>query len=362
MPLVRGNIFVLLQALVEDPVASFNKLAKKIGISPSTARELYKRLLREKYISLVFAIVNYPALEREIVAALITSPPQKWPLLESSLDEFFYIRSRARCIGSVSGIHAFFAIPSGSLPYLREFLESLRDLGLMESYKLITPASRWFYSEPDFTIFDPLTFTWKADWKSWKEMLTSLQPEHIGAPSPSILSELTLSDLKIIDILSIDARVKKSEVAKFAGLKSYELSRRLKFLHEKKVILKYRVSLGSRFLANLVNIAINAECSSKFTRLIAAAVKKLPYQSTFIPTKEGFLLYILMPSKDFIDLSAVLQEYCNRLEVTWLDYKHSKLWNIAFESYKEGKWDSSYEFMVEKPLEAIRRNISTIKI
>ncbi|RLE82660.1 MAG: hypothetical protein DRJ51_00825 [Thermoprotei archaeon] len=355
--LVKARYIQLLNALVKNPTASFNQLAKVLGVSPSTVRNAFNTLVSEEYISLIYAIVNYPAIQREIVATFIEAPSKTWPVLERALDEFFYLRTRARCIGVISGVHAFFAIPTGTLPYLREFLDTLKDLNLLGSYNILTPATKWFYSEPNFTVFDKEDFTWNVNWIEWKNLISTVEPEVIEVPSRSLMDRLTLADFKILDRLTIRARISKTELARFAGLKSYELSRRLKFLHGNKVILKYRVALGAKFLERLTNLAINAKCSSKTTRRLAAAFKTLPYQSTFIPTKEGFLLYTLIPSKDFINLSAILHDYCDRIEVAWLDYRHSKVWNIAYEAYRDGKWDSSYEFMVEQPLRNIREKL-----
>jgi len=355
---MRINLLDILNILIKDPTASFNKIAKKLSLSPTTVKKAYNKLISENLISSVYALVNYPAIDREMVSVFIKSHVRKWNMLENALDGHFYLRSRVRCIGSVAGIHAFFAIPKGTLPYLREFLEGLRNMNLLEDYTLVTPASKWFYSEPDLKYFNSKTFTWNIDWNKIRETYENVEPEIISGSDKSVMDKLTLADFKIIDRLTVNARIRKKELAKFAGLKPYELSRRIKFLHREKVILKYRVSLGPRMIEHLSGFAVNAKCNGLITRKIAAFFKTLPFQSTFIPTKDGFLAFILMTSSAFIQLSSLLYENCTKLDISWLDYRYSKLWNIAYEAYKDGKWNMDYDFMVTKPLETIKQKIT----
>jgi hypothetical protein len=48
----------------------------------------------------------------------------------------------------------------------------------------------------------------------------------------------------------------------------------------------------------------------------AEAIKRLPFQSTLVPIKDGFILQIALPSIDLPHLGRILQRYCDEVRVT----------------------------------------------
>jgi len=116
----------VLKALVEDPIASISKLSRIAEISPVTTKKVLEGLYKKRYIGNVVANINYPAVNLELVYAVLSSDPQNWDLVEKIIDKFIYRYHRVRCLGAVNGHWIIFHIPKGSYPNLREIDEAKR--------------------------------------------------------------------------------------------------------------------------------------------------------------------------------------------------------------------------------------------
>ncbi len=343
----------VLQSLVEDPIASISKLSRMAEISPVTTKKILEKLYKNGYIGNVVANVNYPTINLELVYAVLSSNPQNWDLIEKIIDAFIYRYHRVRCLGAINGHWIIFNIPKGTYPNLREVLEAMRNRGLINNYETYEPTTKWIYAEPDFSKFNTELKMWKVNWDLLDKVYEEVSPIEPESFPPAVLDRLDKHDFMILDMITYDARVSGKELSEYTGLKPYEVSRRLKFLRESRVIEGYRVLLGVSFLDKLINAIIYAECSTTETAKIAGIIKLLPFQATFIPTKKGFILYILIGSDGFTKLASFLQSKCRKLLVSWGDYRFSDRRNLVCEAYVDRGWNSTREFMVEPVLKAL---------
>jgi len=229
----------------------------------------------------------------------------------------------------------------------------MRRKGLINNYETYEPTTRWIYTEPDFSKFNTEQGIWHVNWEMLDRVYETIEPLEPKSFPPAILDRLNKHDFMILDMVTYNARVSGKELAEYTGLRAYEVSRRLKFLRESGVIEGYRVLLGVSFLDKLINAIVYAECSTTETAKIAGIIRLLPFQATFIPTKKGFILYILIGSDGFTKLASFLQSKCRKLMVSWGDYRFSARRNLVCEAYADHGWNATREFMVEPVLKAL---------
>jgi len=349
----------VLAALGERPLGSVSWLSERVGISPSTLSKRLSRLAEMNVLErrgFVSAQVCYSSVGLELVAAFMQAPPQRWMLIEEACDAHPYTRYRIRCMGAVNGIFAVFAVPSGTLCLLLQFLDALEREGTITNYHLQTPMNKWIYTEADFRLYEVQTSSWKFDWKRWEEFMEGGEYPPLQKQPPSVLSQMNRDDMRILRLLSIDARRERKRIAEEVGIPAYQLSRSLKFYRESQVVDAYRIVFGPLVLG-LVAVAI-FECKSsvEVTEKVAFAASKLPFQSTFVPTQSGFILYSTIPAADFPKLATVLQGHCSSVNIMWGDYSTSmRYWfDNEVSNFQENTWRADREFMVSDVLEKLK--------
>ena len=171
-------------------------------------------------------------------------------------------------------------------------------------------------------------------------------PTPIG-PARSVLHRLDSADMRILRQLSKDSKRKSRLIAEAAGVEPYHLSRRRKVMEKMGVIPGYRVLAGMHLLQLTSHAIIKCKCSIDTTNRVAAAVKMLPFQSTFIQTLEGFVLYTTTTAMDFPILATILLKQCESARISWCDYRSSRRYWFYDESFKDGVWNTDHSYMVD---------------
>jgi len=348
----------ILVALGERPLGDYKWLSNRVAISYSTLLKKLSKLVDSNILwgqGYVSAQINYSSVGLEFVAIFIEAMLENWTKIEKVCDLHPYIRYRIRCLGSVNGFLALFAVPVGTVSLLLRFLDELIKAGIIVKYSLHTPMNRWAYTEYNFNFYDIESGTWKFDWNNWQKSIEDTPAPPLRKYPPSVLSQMNEEDMQILRQLSINARMERKIIAKTVGIPPYQLSRRLRFYAENQVIDAYRIIFGSAILGLTTSALFECRDSVSVTEKFALAVPKLPFQSTFFPTQNGFILYVAIPASDFPIIATILQKYCSSVKIMWCDYSASmRYWfNDAPGSFRCGEWVSSREFMVTDVLDKL---------
>ncbi|MFQ6074593.1 MAG: Lrp/AsnC family transcriptional regulator [Candidatus Bathyarchaeia archaeon] len=352
----------ILVALGENPLGSISWLSKRVGIAPSTLSKRLSRLVdmrifeRPGYVS---AQVCYSSVGLELAAVFIQASPEHWALMEKACDLHPYTRYRIRCMGAVNGFFVMFAVPRGTVSLLLQFLDALARKGVITNYHLQTPINKWAYTEADFRLHDAKTGLWRFDWDEWEARMDVEEPSPLRLYPPSVLEKMDEVDMLILRRLSIDARMERRLIAKAVGVRPYQLSRRLKFYEENQVIDSYRIVFGPVILGMLTVALFEGKCPVDVTEKIAFAVSELPFQTTFVPTQSGFILYSVIPATGFPNLAAALQRRCASVNVMWGDYTTSmRYWfDNEVSNFREGAWVVDRDFMVVNVIDGLKLGV-----
>jgi len=348
----------ILQALIENPLGSIKKLSGDADLSPPTFKKRLERLIergvlqRKGYVS---AQICYPAVGLELVAVLSECNPQGLLLMEKVCDLHPYTRYRARCLGATNGIFMMFALPHGTLGNLIQLMDALSREGAVVRYRIQTPINKWIYSEPDLRLYDPNENTWSFDWQKWSNTMEYSSPPRLERFPPSVMDRINKADIRTLRILSIDARRSRKEIAEDVALQPYELSRRLNFFRENRVIDRYRIILGLRQFGHLTGALFEGRASVEATERIAYAVSQLLFQSTFVPTQSGYILYSMIQASDFPMLAMELQRQSRSVDVMWCDYASTMRYWFDNEpsNFTVQGWRADKEYMIGDVLQKL---------
>lgn len=340
----------ILTALGREPLGTVQGIGRSTGMTSATVSIRLKKLRQTGALFSVSAQLAYATLGLEPVVTFIEAPFKSLSRLEMLFDRHPYTRYRVRCIGYYNGLYGLFAVPEGALPMLRDFLDELKG-GVITDYRLDTPTNGWAYSEVDYNPYDMIKDQWGFDWARWE---ASLEGVDIAAPLPklpvSMLRRLDVKDLRILEQLTIDARRKGKRIAADIGITPYHFTRRMQFLNDNRVLDSYRVIVDKGVSRLVTTFMFLCHCGVDETKRFAAAFTALPFQSTFIPTHQGFFVQASIPPLDLPILGSVLQQHCDKVESLWSDYRSSMRYYFWPGAYRDGSWDDSHEFMVGKVL------------
>ena len=339
----------ILTALGKEPLGTVQDIGQKTGMTSATISIRLKKLRQIGALFSVSAQIAYTAMGLEPVVAFMETPFRNLARLEVLLDKHPYTRYRVRCVGYFNGLYGLFAVPVGSTTTLLGFLDELKR-GVVTDYRLETPTSGWAYSELDYGTYDLEKDIWSFDWSSWEGALDEVPFSDLPKLPPSLLKRLDLKDLRILEQLTIDARRKGKRIAADLGITPYHFTRRMQFLEDNHVLDSYRVIVDKGVSKLVTMFMFLCHCGEAETRRFHAAFQSLPFQSTLIPTRNGFFLQASIPPMDMPILGSVLQQRCEKVECLWSDYRSSMRYFFWPGAYRDGRWDDTHDFMVEKVL------------
>ena len=283
-----------------------NVLSKEAEMTTTTFSKRMRQLYDEGILISISAEVSYSSVGLEQFYFFIETPFEAIAIVEKALDLHPYTRFRVRCLGETNGHFAMFAVPTGSLPLLLEFFEEIAEMGLIKGYTYDVSISSWAHTETDFTFYDVDDDSWSFDW-GWWEVNFPEAPSPLQ-DTPSVFSYMDDRDMRILRQLTIDARDKKRYIADRAEVPNYHLTRRIRFFDDNNVIDAYRVIVHRNASRLFSTLLFECGCPISVTERFHHAVGELPFQSTQIPTKDGFLLQTSLPSLDMPKLGSILQK------------------------------------------------------
>lgn len=343
----------ILDALSSEPLATIQRLAHLSKISPHTCKRRLSTLLERRIFLRVAARVNLAGVDLESIPVLASVPPSQLAFAEKACDLHAYTRYRTRCFGSTNGLFILFGIPRGTEFQLIKFFDGLRSRGVVNDYQISSLIADPAYHEQKLSAYDPQTDNWHFDWARWSQLLDSEpRKEPLRKPSESLLSKLDMRDLGILRLLTMDARKEGKLIAKELGVPEYHVSRRTKFISENHLVSGYEVHVGRRLYRFSPAALLKCSCTLEVTRKIAWAITDLPFQSSLFPTREGFILYVGLPTPGFTEMANVILRHCEKVELMWTDYDTSMRYFFDDSPFLPDKnqWNTEERFLVEEPL------------
>jgi len=340
-----------LSALCAEPLGTFQRLAAAAGMSVQTFRKRIAALSDSKVLLRVGARTSPSALGLQNTPVFATVPFNKLQFVEKACDLHPYTRYRGRCLGSTNGLFLLFGIPPGMDFQLAEFLDELVHLDLMKEYRILSSTAEPIYTNPDLSTYQFNSDVWRFNMKKWAGELGS-HKEELQPPAVSVLSKLDLRDLRLVRELTIEARKEQKLLARKLSVPEYYVSRRLKFMSENRVIPSYEVFLGRGLFRFAPGALFDVRCDLNATRIVASGVKVLSFQTSMLPTKEGFILFTSLPTTFFTEMGSALLKHCSDVRMMWTDYDSSMRYYFDEAPYLEGtgQWNTNRDFAIDNPL------------
>jgi len=350
----------VLEALSEDPLASFDTLGKTSGLSQSAALKRVKKLVANGFLGKEFvrAQINYAAVGLETVIVFVEAGPASWKELEAACDAHPYTQFRIRVMGATNGFMLTFSIPLNGRSLLLEFLDGLRARGIISSFSVHLPVSYAGHSETRFSLFDPITNKWNFNWEAWEAEIEGA-PSTRSLMSTSVLHELDQTDIAILRALSMDSRAEKKGVAEKIGIKDYEMSKRLRFIEESKLVSFYRIVHETGILGIAMTVVLKCKASLEYSGRVLNAAAKLPFQGIVYPLEDGFVILANMPPGEVTSLATLMQKHCESISLMWGDYSSSMKYFFDNEPSNFGAkgWITDRQYVVEAPLKSLSQTM-----
>jgi hypothetical protein len=113
-----------------------------------------------------------------------------------------------------------------------------------------------------------------------------------------------------------------------------------------------------RNVVGLLNeVILKCKCSQRVTESIAAAIGEQPFQSTFFPMPDGFILVMAVPPSTVQTLSTAMQQYCDSVELVLCDYTSSLRYyfdNEPSNFLAPHQWNSDRAYMLDSVVDKIK--------
>jgi len=349
----------VLSALCADPLASYLRLHELTGVGVQSCKRRMISLSDASILLRVGARVDLSALGLQVSPVLASVPFAKVRMVEKACDLHPYTRHRVRCLGSTNGLFMIFGIPIGTELQLTEFFDALKGLGLVDNYRILRTTAEPVYRNADFSFYDPQSDDWRFKTRNWDRRLNSDRSRELHQFAPSVLSEVDLRDLKLLRLLTEDARRPQKLLSKELRVPEYHISRRMRFILENGIVPSFEVFLGRKLFRFAPGALFEANCSLETTRAIAAGLRKLPFQASLFPTGDGFLFYCGLPTALFTEIGTVILERSKAVNMMWTDYDNSCRYYFDETPYveKTGQWRADRQFLVNEPLSSLKEKL-----
>jgi len=364
---VNVNKLKLLFALQDDPMAPAATLARKVGITPPTARAWLEDLQRKRVYGGVHANLRARRIGLELDDFILRVDSYDSLLkVEQFCEEHPYTSYRARVFGGEKqGIMLQFRQPEEAKTHLLTAFDEMERQGLVREVREIPTLAAEYgskYTRPKFSAWDEERMAWRFDWKKWwNRRLRQANSDQTDTTSFKPLS-LDMMDAKLLEQITRNARRKNTEIIEAMGYRKDEpgiqqkVSSRLKVL-ERKVVEEYRVFI-EWFHFDVYNTPfIMARADEEVTDNLIRRLSQggFPFGSSIRKTRNGFVWSARLPAAHVSELIALVWSIAKSYEVLMIDYKHSVVYGLWSEAFDEDTrwWKTSKSFCCDEPLKAI---------
>ncbi|HUU77933.1 MAG TPA: Lrp/AsnC family transcriptional regulator [candidate division Zixibacteria bacterium] len=355
----------VLIALQENPLATYDWLAERVGLVKSLIFGILKKLSAgAEPLFRVIAQTNLLTLDQESVDILVqANSEEKLQLIEKLCYEHPYTSYGARCFGNTNGMQIQFTIPKGTSSLIHELFNKLQNKKLIDNF-IILPFtdSHPIYSTPNVDYWNSENHKWEFNWGEWFNLTMKKQiPKEIEGETGSAKKWLTRGDIAILKEVSRNARRKNLELIDILKKDGYDFSpqtfsRRLKTI-KSECISEYRVLLNPSYFELYSAVLIYGTGSKDELLELQSKMqqKPVPFSSTFKIAENHLYWYLHLPPTHLSDLLYHLRKKLNELHFNHIDYVRSRtflLWPPTFDE-ETHEWRKDKAFIVDNVLNTL---------
>lgn len=360
--LTQKHLSVLI-ALQENPLATYDWLSRRVGLSKSIVFGIIQDLSshRQQYFSVV-ANTNLWNLGLENIDILVEADKEtKLQFVEQLCYEHPYTFYRARCFGDINGLLVQFNIPIGTRPLLHEIFEICQEKKLIDAFTFLPFEDvQPIFSAPNVDHWNPITSSWSFDWEEWfkKKVKTTspTQPKEEQGVAKKWLNE---EKVAIIHQLVKNARRKNVEIIADLEEKGYDFTPQTFSRYLRKVkklcITDYRVFLAPNIFDLYSTVLIWGSAPEKVLQDIQSRMLKfsIPFSSTFKIRDQHLFWYLHLPPTHLSDILHHLRHTLTDMHFNYIDYNRAKAylpWPLTFDD-ETSDWKQNRAFIVDSVLE-----------
>lgn len=261
-------------------------------------------------------------------------------------------------MGATDGAFVIFTPPCEALPLLVEFLDQLAARGIIFDYHIfVNDETRREFLKADLRIFNTSSGSWEFEWNKWLERDEPLTVTNGGQVQVLMvepeLHKLNKNDIKLLRIITDDAKLPTEEMAKATNMEPHVLRRRIQTLEDNGFIVGYRAMLKYSKFHLTSSMLFNCNARPNEVEMCRRKLLSLPFPGTFIPVQNGFLCQATLPPEGLPPVHRFLAQHCNNVEVSWFDLPTSDVASLNSDAYDDGDWRKDPTFFIDEPLQQI---------
>lgn len=355
--------FEILKFLAAHPTSSMGEIARNLTYRPETVSTHIRTLKERGLYSGTMGLLSYRKLDMAYVPVLIRAPLNNLEMIYDACRAHPYIAYSVRTLGATDGAFLIFNPPHEAVPLLVEFLDQLAARGIIFDYRIyVNDDTRRGFLKADLRIFNRSSGAWEFDWNKWLDRDEPLTATNGGQVQVLIvepeLHKLDKNDIKLLRIISDDAKLPTEEIAKATNMEPHVVRRRIQTLEDNGFIIGYRAMISySKFhLSSSMLFSCNARPNE--VEICKGKLLSLPFPGTFIPVQNGFLCQATLPSEGLPPVHRFLTQHCNNVEVSWFDLPTSDVAILNSDAYDEGSWRNEPSFLIDEPIKQIGKKKS----
>ena len=365
----QRQLILFLQA---HPLATFPEIARKLEITPQTARRWFDQL----HTGTPRVIINATA---QIEPKLIGLENHTYFLSTNTIgaDALHdlgmvhpYTTFQNRVFGHFNGILLQFYMPEGGSFLLDKLFERLSlHFPILDIIHFSHPPIE-LESFPHIEKWK--NGRWEFDFSSWLNGETDFSRNENADP-PSLLHRLSMTDVILIREMMTNARRKQVQIMKdvinnplyskeekrlFAEDRQRTISRRMAFLKKSGIITGYRLLFDRNYFQIFNQVLFIGKMNLSTFHQIEGQFRNasLPFRSNlkYYPQTRDFLWWINLPPNQTSDCINFIYGHTTKMNMFLLDTipDHSLSYPIYHRNFDEDakKWNLSIEYAVHHPL------------
>ena len=364
---------VVLIALQEKPLATFDEIVSMTKISRSVVFRIVKKLEGPANSIPYFSVKGLPHLdnlELEIVDIIVKADSdKKLQTIKKVCDEHPYITYYSRSYGDVNGMFIQITNPVKCRDLIPILFQKLKHLDFIDDFTIIQSSCKTIHSKIKIEAWDSEYLSWNFSWKDWFEKDIDSTPL-TSNPSPKQLEVsiivkpwLKQRDIAIIGELFWNSRRKKSEMMTKLKTRGWKISpptfsKQLKIM-EKNYISSHRVFIKPKTIALYNSVLIWGYGDEKELQKIKTRMElhSIPFQSTLKIDGYKIFWYLRIPPSQMSDFLYYLRSFLKELHLCYIDFPRGKTYLLNTDAWDEKKqnWITDEDFCINQVLASLKK-------
>ncbi len=367
---LKSEDFAILLALNQDPFMSMRELSRQIKVPESEATERYNLLKTKGVIKNPIAVYSPASLGLKRIHVNTVLPNFSClEIMEELCTAHPYTHYRSRIFGGSLGLFIIFDIPIGTEKHIELLFKELTELEVVDSFEIYESTGIRIESYPNLEKYNAGTSNWSFIWPIWFATL-EVDPPRLPAPSdpPMELPTFTPVQAQILRFLTADASLSLDELSKKAGFAKKEIEEAYRTVKENYIGEIRFIYDRDVFDLTETIIAFGSEVDLRRQEKLYEGMRSDPppfFLSLDLLKDEKILIWITMSPGQASDFTYACWQNIPNFKIHVLDtkVKGSMLYCFYPENFDfiGGKWKTSLEYMVDKPLSTTKKAILNIQ-